>query len=84
MKMVEEPNPKRENPQQWQARLISQEGNDVTIGITTSCNCVIGEWKMKLITIVDRGDRKADTFIYRNLTDITVILNPWCPGKFEC
>ncbi|ESO95006.1 hypothetical protein LOTGIDRAFT_188829 [Lottia gigantea] len=72
-------------PGEWGVRIIktgdeTEEGKSpsVTFGIFIPANCVIGEWKFVIKTIIDVEDGKQKSVRYDHPDPIKVLLNPWC------
>ncbi|XP_041376718.1 annulin-like [Gigantopelta aegis] len=66
-------------PNFWGARIVSRDGNKMTIAVFVPSDCPIGHWKFIVKTIV-QGENKGDVEIWEYIwpDDPTILLNPWC------
>ncbi|XP_051970450.1 coagulation factor XIII A chain-like [Xyrauchen texanus] len=60
----------------WQARVVTTQGNDVTIGITPAVSCIIGRFRTFVTIVSDSGKQRTQR---DPDTDLYVLFNPWDP-----
>ncbi|XP_059154439.1 hemocyte protein-glutamine gamma-glutamyltransferase-like [Physella acuta] len=66
-----------DRPKEWGAKIVSQQGNQVTIEVYTPPTCYIGQWNLK-IDVVKKLDTNVNVYRYQHADPIYILFNPWC------
>ncbi|XP_042909148.1 annulin [Parasteatoda tepidariorum] len=64
----------------WQTKLLEgAEENSVLIEVTTTPNCIVGDWIVDVDTKIKRDkEEEAKSLRYTSKTPIYILFNPWC------
>lgn len=63
----------------WKSQVHETKGDSLTLDITPSSSCVIGEWSLSVTTVFS----SSSLFCFLFPDDINILLNPWCKGTFS-
>ncbi|XP_059179199.1 hemocyte protein-glutamine gamma-glutamyltransferase-like [Physella acuta] len=66
-----------DRPKEWGAKIVSQQGNQLTIEVYTPPTCYIGKWNLK-IDVVKKLDTNVNVYRYQHADPIYILFNPWC------
>lgn len=58
----------------WKSQVHETKGDSLTLDITPSSSCVIGEWSLSVTTVFSSSSLIC--FLFPD--DINILLNPWC------
>ncbi|KFM78740.1 Annulin, partial [Stegodyphus mimosarum] len=64
----------------WQCKLLSgAEESSIVVEVTTTPNCIVGEWILEIDTKVKKErEEQAKSLRYTSKKPIFILFNPWC------
>ncbi|GFR82714.1 glutamine gamma-glutamyltransferase K, partial [Elysia marginata] len=62
---------------EWGARILSQSGNALTVGVYPPPDVIVGEWEYSVRTVKAK-DGKDETYECEGNEEVIILLNPWC------
>ncbi|CAG5134108.1 unnamed protein product [Candidula unifasciata] len=64
-------------PNNWGAKIVSRQGNTLTIDVFTPSTCFVAKWAFK-IDVVKKENTDVSVYRYNHKNPIYILFNPWC------